>query len=52
MLLDEELACESKLMCGAGEEGWVFAVSGDVLKNVIGAIVAQVTKTDGGENDE
>jgi prolyl-tRNA editing enzyme YbaK/EbsC (Cys-tRNA(Pro) deacylase) len=42
VLVDEELAGEMNLMCGAGDEGWVFVVSGEVLQNVIGAVVAQV----------
>ena len=35
VLLDQELATEQRLLCGAGEEGWVFAISAAAMVEAI-----------------
>ncbi len=40
VLLDQELAEESRLLAGAGEEGYVVAVAAEDLCRAVGATVA------------
>ena len=35
VLLDKELEGEGRLLCGAGEEGWVFGISAAVMRKVV-----------------
>jgi hypothetical protein len=35
VLVDKELATEERLLCGAGEEGWVFAISAALMVETI-----------------
>eukprot|EP01043_Picozoa_sp_COSAG02_P037315 COSAG02_NODE_2790_length_8022_cov_52.613783_8_plen_74_part_00 len=35
VLLDQELALEQQLLCGAGEEGWVFCISAATMVEAI-----------------
>ena len=42
VLLDEELAGEPALLCGAGDAGWVFEVGGAALARAASAVVFRI----------
>ena len=42
VLLDEELAAQPSLHCGAGEQGWCVDISGAVLAAMDGTLVTGI----------